>query len=61
MTPTERAKQNHRNRQREGHKLPDWDGLSELMQAELILRETQNIETAKQDVTRSTLDHYKIV
>lgn len=31
-----RAKELHRQRQREGHKTPDWDGLSEMMRDELI-------------------------
>jgi hypothetical protein len=35
----ERARENHRARQREGHRTPDWEELSDLMRNELIYRE----------------------
>jgi hypothetical protein len=36
------AKQKHTARQREGHKMPAWEGLSETMRIELTLQEMAN-------------------
>jgi hypothetical protein len=33
------ARDKHRQRQRDGHHTPSWDGLSDLMKAELIYQE----------------------
>ena len=45
LSPAEiEARRKHRLRQRQGHKMPDWEGLSEWMQQELIQREEKQIQ-----------------
>jgi hypothetical protein len=49
MTEAERiARQKHLARQRDGHHTPDWDGLSDLMRADLIHREEQQLRCCPQ-------------
>ncbi len=38
------AREKYRLRQRPGHKMPDWEGLSDLMRVELINRESLLVE-----------------
>lgn len=54
------ARGKHQIRQREGHKMADWDGLSEAMRVELIFREqvvldaTQKVEDTTETVKDTT-------